>query len=290
MLCGGGSAQPALSPDSDTHYKCLMKELLILNPKSKDPQRWIPPADFSYLSPYALLPAQASEVGNLASVLPLAFLKDAAQPSGWSIMAVCGSGARGNEFIDSDGKWQGMAMPRSALYLPFALRTVMRDKALAAIDPSYADRILDRGGEGEPLYDGAGNLHPSAKRRVDILVEQLPHIQRTQKILTLIKKAGLIVPWPAAAVRAGGITLSALYTIDEKALHSLDNDSFMELRSSGALIVAYSCLLSLYQIRRLAALSGNLNHTPSATAIQTTDDLDLEFLNDSDTIQFGPLH
>lgn len=266
-----------------------MKDLTLLNPKTGAALRWVPPADFSFLQELPLLPVQAAEAGRVASALPLAIHKDAQQPSGWAIVAVCGQAAGRNAMVN-DGKWLAKAVPESVRYLPFALKGIGGGKGLAAIDPRYAKHVLAQGPDGAPVFGEDGQLHPAARKRLDFLQEHQPKIARTQSILSALDKAGLIALWPEAATKAGGITLDGLHTINEKALHALDDNDFLALRKGGALAVAYSCLLSLYQIRNLAAPAGAAAQPASATAVQTTGDLDLEFLNDSETIKFGPLH
>lgn len=266
-----------------------MKDLILLNPKTGPTLRWVPPADFSFLREVPVLPVQAAEAGRVASILPLAIQKDAHQPSGWGIVAVCGP-AEGSNALISGGTWRAKVVPESVRYLPFTLKNLGGGKGLAAIDARYATRVLAKGAEGVRVFGEDGQLHPAASKRLDFLQKHQAQIVRTQNILSALDKADLIVPWPESALKAGSITLEGLHTIDEKALQALDDDTFLALRKSGALAVAYSCLLSLYQIRNLGAPADAAVKPASETAVQTTGDLDLEFLNDSETIKFGPLH
>lgn len=266
-----------------------MKDLTLLNPKTGGNLRWAPPADFSFLREFPLLPVQAAEAGRVGSALPLAIVKDDQTPSGWSLVAVCGQTAARNAMI-SGGKWLAKAVPECVRYLPFSLKDIGGGKGLAAIDKRYSKYVVTDGSDGAPLFDEGGILHPAARKRVEFLQGYQSKIARTQGILSLLKQAGLIVAWPDSALKAGGITLAGLHTVDEKALHGLDDDTFLALRKSGALAVAYGCLLSLYQIRNLTLPASATEQSGSATAVQTTGDLDLEFLNDSETIKFGPLH
>lgn len=224
----------------------------------------------------------------MASALPLAIVKDAQQASGWSIVAVCGHAAGSNAMADGGGKWLAKVVPESVRYLPFTLRVISEGKGIAAIDPRYAKHVLALGTDGVPLFGQDGQLHEAARQRVAFLQDHQAKISRTQGILSAMDEAGLIAPWPEAAIKAGGIALEGLHTIDEKALRALGDDAFLGLRKSGALTVAYSCLLSLYQVRTLASPPDAAGAT--ADGISTTGDLDLEFLNDSGTIKFGPLH
>lgn len=266
-----------------------MKDLILLNPKSGAAMRWAPPANFSFVSGNAILPVQAFESGRIASALPLALCKDASLASGWALMAVCGQESRVNAMVDANGQWRAKAVPECIRYLPFALKGLGGGKALAGIDPRYAGKVLITGDNAAPLYGEDGQLHPLARKRVEALTAHQPKVRRTQEILESFNEAGLIVPWPDSVLKAGGVTIKGLHTIDEKKLSQLDDETFLSLRKSGALAVAYSCLLSLYQIRSLVGNAGEAKPV-SDKAVQTTGDLDLEFLNDGDTIKFGPLH
>lgn len=193
-----------------------------------------------------------------------------------------------NEMVGDDGQWHGKVAPECVRYLPFALVDVGGDKALAAIDPRYAGQVLRSGQNTVPLYGKDGQLHEHARKRVDVLIEQQPRIRRTQDVLAKLAQAALFTPWPESVIKAGGVSIEGLHTIDEKKLAQLPDETFLALRSSGALAVAYSCLLSLYQVRTLATHS-NAAKPDSDAAVQSTGDIDLEFLNESETIKFGPL-
>lgn len=266
-----------------------MKDLILLNPQTGTNLRWAPPTSFSFLRELPLLPVQAAEAGRLASVLPLAIRKDALQPSGWSLVAVCGQAEGRNAMVGGDGRWQAKAAPESVRYLPFAMKDLGGGKGLAAIDPRYAKHVLALGTDGVPLFGEDGQLHEAARKRMEFLQGHQGRIARTQQILAALDTAGLIAPWPQDMAKSAGVTLEGLHSLDEKKLSELADDAFLALRKGGALAVAYSCLLSLYQLRNLAAGAGTAK-PDSSTAVQTTGDLDLEFLNDSDTIKFGPLH
>lgn len=235
-----------------------------------------------------MLPAEAAEAGRLASALPLALYKNHTQPSGWSLMAVCGREQRSNAMVDGKGQWVAPTLPDSCRYLPFSLKMVGGGKAIPAIDPSYAGGVLLAGEPSVPLYDREGHLHAAARARVDFLVKHQSKVLRTQKILSALSKAGLLVPLPEAVVQAGELQISGLHTINEERLSQLDDELFLSLRKAGALAVAYSCLQSLYQVRNLS--KRDRAGVPTAgTAVQTMGDLDLEFMNDDETIKFGPL-
>lgn len=236
-----------------------------------------------------MLPVQAIETGRVASALPLAIYKDASQSSRWELMAVCGQESTVNTMVDANGQWRAKVVPECVRYLPFSLKNLGGGKALAGIDPRYAGKVLLTGENAVPLYGEDGQLHAHARKRVQAVTEHQPKIRRTQDILTRLNEAGVITPWPDSVLKAGGISIKGLHTIDEKKLSQLNDKIFLALRQSGALAVAYSCLLSLYQIRNLVNNSGEVKQV-SGNAVQTTGDIDLEFLHDSETIKFGPMH
>ncbi len=265
-----------------------MIDLVSFSSDTGESLRWQPPKNFSFLRESPLLPAQAVEAGRLASALPLVFQKDASQTSGWSMMILCGTDVGRSIMVDGDDQWVGGVIPHCARYLPFSLKEVGGNKGVVAFDKRYARHVLADADTGVSLYDDEGELHPEAQKRVNFLRQYRGRIEQTQKILKALAAANLFVPLPKELSERADLKLLGLFSIDEKKLAQLDEKIFLGLRAIGALTVVYSSLLSLYQLRKLAA-GPSKKGAASGTAIQTTGDLDLEFLKDEGTIKFGPL-
>jgi len=85
--------------------------------------------------------------------------------------------------------------------------------------------------------------------------------------------------------------VEGLFRIDEAALNQLPADAFMELRDSGALVLAYCQLLSMQHLPVLGQLAQLHAQAEQKAALPTTPggELNLEYLNNSGTISFGNL-
>jgi hypothetical protein len=66
---------------------------------------------------------------------------------------------------------------------------------------------------------------------------------------------GFITPWPlTVSIDNQPQTIGGLYRIDEEKLNSIDDESFLKLRKSGALSLAYMQLFSMGRIGVLEQL------------------------------------
>jgi hypothetical protein len=74
--------------------------------------------------------------------------------------------------------------------------------------------------------------------------------------IAALADAGVIVPWPMTVpVGNRNVTIEDLHRIDERALNALDDSTFLKLRRTSSLTVAYAQLLSMGQIGSLARLA-----------------------------------
>ena len=83
--------------------------------------------------------------------------------------------------------------------------------------------------------------------------------------------------------------IGGLYRIDEKRLNELPAEEFEEIRKAGALPLIYSQLLSMQHLPILGKLAEA--HAQADRPVPQNDqgELDLEFLNKSDTLNFSGL-
>lgn len=252
-----------------------MSSFLALSPKDCQPYRWLIPADMAFAQQQALLPLHAGEMGQVAASMPLALHHKAGQ---WQLVAVCGLSENHNLYI-KDGQWLGQYRPLWLQTYPFAMMPV-GDKAYAVFDRDSG--LLQSNGEGEAFFDGNGQLTPATAERVALLQTHFGRQQRTQQAVDLLVKLKLLVPWPEELMKKTGQHVQGLHMVDEKALHQLDDASFLSLRKAQALPIAYAVNFSMAQQHLLARLQ-KIN-PPPATAMN----LDQVFSNaGSDTLKFN---
>ena len=107
---------------------------------------------------------------------------------------------------------------------------------------------------GEPFFDDGGNL----SERLQEVTKFLDLMEKSRKVAEIavsgLDEAGMIEPWP---MKTGEKQAKGLYRIDQAKLQQVEDGIFLNLRKTGALLVAYGQLLSMGNIgllQRLAAL------------------------------------
>ncbi len=99
-------------------------------------------------------------------------------------------------------------------------------------------------------------------------------------------KHQLIQPWPIKLqTTAGEQAVEGLFRIDEAALNQLPAEALIELRNTGALLCAYCQLLSMQHLQTLGQLAAARAQAQAALLTQNGE-LDLSFLNGSETLKF----
>lgn len=262
-----------------------MHQLLPLTSSDCGNLRWRVPVSLAYLQSRDTLPVQIVEAGRLAGVMALAFCRDTQQPSGWSLVVVCGRQKGSNVYIDHDGLWLAHIKPESVKHLPFSLLPLGKGKVLPCFDKT--SNLLCDSTDGELFFDVEGQFAGEARSRIDALVQWQFKVQQTQAAVAALVSARLVIPWSPILREKSGVALDDLYTLDEKALHALDDETFTSLRKSGALTLAYAVAFSLNQCHMLARLERMRAGKAPALPVDQRGELDLEFLNKGGTISFG---
>lgn len=230
----------------------------------------------------AVAPLTAQELPKASKVMPVCFIK-----SGEVFLpAALQSLMPGiNLFVAPDGRWMLPYTPAIYRSYPFALgRTDAGDSLLCAdMDAGLL------GNEGESLFE---NEEPS--EAVKGVLEFLQAVQQnrlqTESVCKVLADQNLIQSWPLKVkTEEGEKPVDGIYRIDEARLNELSPEALATVRDNGGLAIAYCQLLSMQNLNALQAFAklrveaqSQMNNLP-----QTDDgELDLEFLNDGDTIKF----
>lgn len=224
-----------------------MPSFLALSPKECEPYRWQVPADLAFAQHQALLPLHAGEIGKAAASMPLSLYHHEGQ---WQLVAVCGLAQDHNLYI-KDGQWLGQYRPVWLQTYPFALMPVGQ-KSYVVFNRDSG--LIQSGSEGEPFFNATGQLTGPTGERVALLQSQMGLQQRTEQAIDLLVKYKVVVPWPLAQAQQTGLQIQGLHAVDEKALHQLDDASFLELRKAQALPIAYAVNFSMAQQHLLMRL------------------------------------
>lgn len=262
----------------------MPKKILALTPNDCKGKSWEIPSDLSHVQHQHLIPIHAGEIGRAAASMPLALVHTDRQ---WKLVAVCGLQAQENLFI-YEGKWVASYQPAWLSTYPLDVVAVA-DKKIVVFDE--ASGLLRADTLGAAFYDEAGALNAQLAQKVELLQASVAQHAISQQAIAAMVQADILRPWPQALLDSTGIQIEGLHMVDEKKLAALDNDTFIQLRRAKALPIAYGLNFSVWQahlLTRAARLQGKVDI--DTDALTTDGELDLEFLNDGGTIQFGKLH
>jgi hypothetical protein len=207
---------------------------------------WRPPAGYGFAASQALLPLVGFELSSAAVAMPIAFIEQAGRHIPVAIL----SPVQGrNMFVGPDGQWLGNYVPAVLRSYPFVLvRSEGGENATLCIDEG-SGLIVDANEEAQKFFEEGGSPSSAVKEIMNFLQQIESNRLMTDLALAAVAEQGLIVPWPlTVSVDNQPRTIEGLYKIDEAKLNSLDDDSFLKLRKSGSLPLAYMQLLSMMRL------------------------------------------
>lgn len=214
---------------------------------------------------------------------PLAFLQS---DDGFVPVMLQGLQQGENAFVAADGRWLMPYIP--ALYRAYPFRAVRTEADTFVLCFDMDSGLMAPAGEAF-FADGG---QPSA------FIQQVNHFlqqceldrQKTLAMSNLLQQHGLIVPWQLSLQDGDKKrVLDGIFRIDEAALNALPAEPLAMLRDAGALLMAYTQLLSMHHMSTLAELVKlrAQQRLVQNSAPQVGAELDLSFMNQSDTLSFG---
>lgn len=246
-------------------------------------RRWFRYTSYGFAAREVVLPLLGPELSRAALSLPIAFVRsgDVFIPT-----AVLGVEDGKNLLVSPDGRWLGAYIPATLRGYPFALLPTSDGQHVLCVDQSSGlvhEAAHTTAGEG--FFDEQGNLSAAVKLAVEFLQKLETYRPVTLAASKALQDAGLIQPWPIT-VQASGQSrqIEGLYRVDEQAMYALPDPAFLGLRASGALLLAYTQLLSMQHLGMIQALAQEAA-TLSEQQLATGGELDLSFLK-GDTLRF----
>ena len=208
--------------------------------------------DFSFAKDTHLAAVTLREFPQVASAMPLVFVKDNKTGSVHAI-AMLGTEQNVNMFMH-DGKWQGHAIPMNVIRYPFDVRPD-GEKLGVFIDENSS--LV--GSEGEPLFTAEGEATPFLQNRQQLLADLANSEIASQRFTKMLTELDLLQPMQIHIEYQNGErrSLNGIITINEKRLAELADDKVLELHKAGFLGAIYTMLTSLGQLNRLVQLSAN---------------------------------
>lgn len=216
---------------------------------------------FEFAKETHLASATLKEFAQIASCMPIAFIKD--QPKGsFHTIAMLGLEQNSNLYFHDD-KWQGHVMPLNIQRYPFDVRPD-GDKLGVFIDENSP--IV--GEEGESLFTEEGEPSEFLKNRQELLGEVANSEMATQRFIARVVELGLLDTVQLNVQYTTGETrnVTGIYAINEKRVNELSDEVSLELKKNGFLGAIYTVMLSMAQLNRMVQLS-NASDKPIA-AIQ----------------------
>lgn len=183
---------------------------------------------------------------------PIVFIKDS-ETGQFKAIALLGLKPQENLFYDETA-WQATYKPEALTLYPFLLsQSEKDDSGVLCFDNSSP--LLNKI-DGEALFDS--NKHPTSwlSAQAERVVQYVEKGYATQNFIKILLDKDLLSPQTLNLTLENHdeYSLNGLYGIDEKKLDALSDESFCELRKTGALSAIYASLLSMQRIHNLARL------------------------------------
>ncbi|MFZ3181659.1 MAG: SapC family protein [Methylocystis silviterrae] len=207
---------------------------------------WRPAAGYGFATTQALLPLMGVEFAQAAASMPIAFIEQAGR---YRPVAVLSPVQGRNLFVGPGGQWLGTYVPALLRGYPFGLlRMEDSEKAALCIDES-SGLVVDADGETQKFFEDDGSPSEAIKAILNFLQQVEQNRTVTDLAVAALAEAGLMAPWPlTVSVDNQPRTVNGFYRVEEAKLNALDDESFLKLRKSGALPLAYMQLLSMGRV------------------------------------------
>lgn len=248
--------------------------------------RWRPRKGFAFARPLQVADILLPELSKLLPHYALGFVQ---RDGNYQPVALLGVGGEKNLYVDADDKWLARYVPAALRGYPFTLAAREDgDKVLCLNEAHLVSEGTSDDGT-QPLFAEDGNLAEPTARTLEFLKQCDQARTATAAATKALGEAELFKPWPLKVNRGEGqepLTLEGLFHIDEQKLNGLEPEVFAGLRRSGALLLAYSQLLSMAQTEQLGQRAEHLG--AQAKARSATDDLGSLF-DDGGSLSFDNL-
>lgn len=245
---------------------------------------WKPQSSFHFAAKEAAVPLTFDELPRAVVSLVVGFMLNA---DDYFPVALLGLKPGENLLVGANGQWLGRYVPALFRAHPFGIGPVASDREILCIDEDSG--LVSDGPIGERFFDQSGAATKTIEGVLSFLQTVSAGQRQTKRICQVLKMHNLIQPWPIAIDSpAGEQRLGGIYRIDEAALNALPGEAFLELRTAGALLVAYLQLLSMQHLQALGLVAdAKAKAVAQALPVNANGELDLEFMNDGPLLDFN---
>jgi hypothetical protein len=211
------------------------------------------PTGYIFAATQAVMPLLGLEFAKAAVGMPIAFLEQ----SGRYLPVAVMSPVQGRNFLVAPtGQWLGSYVPAALRSYPFRLAQVEgSDKMTLCIDED-SGLVVDADADTATFFDQDGSPSAGLKEALELLQQIEQNRARTDLAVAALAEARLIAPWPlTVTIGNQQVTANGLHRIDEAALNALDGATFLKLRQSSALVLAYTQLISTQTVGLFSQLA-----------------------------------
>jgi hypothetical protein len=205
-------------------------------------KRWRRPEGYSFAGAQTVVPVMATEFPHVALCMPIAFVEQAGHYVAVGVMSVVEGR---NLLVGPGGQWLGTYLPAALRNYPFGLSRTPGEEELTLCIDEESGLVADSDAASEPFFAPDGSLAPALRDIVEFLRRFEYHRNETDVAVAGLAEAGLIQPW-SLSLAVGKV--QGLYRVDEPALKTLDDATFLRLRKLSAIPLAYMQLLSMNQV------------------------------------------
>lgn len=208
------------------------------------------PTKYAFAAGLNSIPVAVVEAPSAAMDYPLVFGKTGEEAA---IFAITGTKTGENRFVDVGGVWRaGCYVPAFVRRYPFILMASADGGTLTLAVDGESDMLAED--EGAALYEG-GKPTEAAQAAMRFCTDLRTQLQVTAALVKSIEEAGLLEERRAEVAMPDGekTVLAGFSVVDEAKLGALDDESFLKLRKSGALVVIYAHLWSMRVWKNLLA-------------------------------------
>ncbi|MCS3472586.1 hypothetical protein M2401_006351 [Pseudomonas sp. JUb42] len=218
--------------------------------ESHGKKRWLRHSSLSFARGDTATPLFVNEISDALQSMPIAFIR---QNDRFTLAVVMGLRPGENLFVDENNAWQSTYMPVIYRSSPFELVPIQGqdEQTVLCID----EKCISDTNNGEEFFSDDGEVSDNIINIFELLKKFNSFRMLTENICTVLSDFNLISPWPLKLHDGNDeLTVNGLYRINEEALGELSDESFLKLRETHALPLAYAQLLSMKNIEVLLEL------------------------------------
>jgi hypothetical protein len=204
---------------------------------------------YDFAKNLSFVPAFVTEFPDLVSDYTLAFLQKGEKVG---TVALLGLKEKENLYIKADGSWAAAYVPAMLRQYPFAAM-VGDDRRILCIAEDCPG--LNKSGKGTALFGEDGEISNFVARAQKLVSGFADGGLKSEAFCLRLKELGLLSPMKAVLKSDKGEErrISGIYVVKREALDRLSAYTLKELQSNGMLELIYLHLLSLRNLRGLAA-------------------------------------